>query len=86
MEDFYSRTNGFVTEMVRACQGSAPAQQKVSLLVGQLMRDTATRQLSQSLMQIIVGERDRARLTASLEGEPLLLVNRILDELAFISS
>ncbi len=81
MADFYARTNSFVSEMVSACQGSTSAQQKVSLLVGQMIQDAATRQLTQSLMRIIVGERDRSRLTDHLEGEPLLLVNRILDEL-----
>lgn len=82
MDNFYARTNSFVSEMVRACQGSTGAQKNISLLIGQIMRDDATKPLGQSLMQIVVGERDRARLTQNLEGEPLWLINRILDELA----
>lgn len=82
LDNFYARTNGFVSEMVRACQGSTGAQQNISLLIGQIIRDEATRPLGQSLMQIVVGERDRALLTQNLEGEPLWLINRILDELA----
>lgn len=86
MDDFFARTNGFVMEMVHACQGSTGARQQVSMLVGQMMQDPSTFQLSQSLMQIIVGERDRALLTGPLDGEPLQLVNWILDELASIRS
>ncbi len=82
MDNFYARTNGFVSEMVRACQGSTGAQQSISLLIGQILRDEGTRPLGQSLMQIVVGERDRALLTRNLVGEPLWLINRILDELA----
>jgi hypothetical protein len=82
LDNFYARTNGFVSEMVRACQGSTGAQQKISLLIGQIMHDDAARPLGQSLMQIVVGERDRALLTRNLDGEPLWLINRILDELA----
>lgn len=82
MDNFYARTNGFVSEMVRACQGSTGAQQNISLLIGQIMRDEATRPLGLSLMQIVVGERDRHNLTRNLDGEPLQLINRILDELA----
>ena len=82
MNDFFARTNGFVMEMVHACQGSAPARQQVSMLVGQMMQDPSTFQLSQSLMQIIVGERDRDLLSGHLDGEPRQLVNWILDELA----
>jgi len=81
LDNFYARTNGFVSEMVRACQGSTGAQQTISLLIGQIMRDEATKPLGMSLMQIVVGERDRDLLTNNLEGEPLLLINRILDEL-----
>ena len=86
LDNFYARTNGFVSEMVRACQGSTGAQQNISLLIGQIMRDDATKPLGQSLMQIVVGERDRALLTRNLEGEPLWLINRILDELASSNS
>ena len=82
MDDFFARTNSFVMEMVHACQGSGPARQQVSMLVGQMMQEPSTFQLSQSLMQIIGGERDRALLTGQLDGEPLRLVTWILDELA----
>lgn len=81
MDNFYARTNGFVSEMVRACQGSTGAQQTISLLIGQIMRDEAAKPLGLSLMQIVVGERDRELLTTDLDGEPLQLINRILDEL-----
>lgn len=81
MDDFEVRTGRFVAAMVAACRGDAKAQQDVSQLVGQMMQDQSTVPMAQSLMQIIVGVRDREQLTARLEGEPALLVNRILDEL-----
>jgi hypothetical protein len=67
--------------MVAACRGDAKAQHDVSQLVGQMLQDGVTTPMGQSLMQIIIGMRDREHLTAQLEGEPAVLVNRILDEL-----
>lgn len=81
MSDFEERTNQFVMAMVLACQGDVKAQQDVSYIVGQMMRDPTMLPMYESLMQIIVGERDRAHLTNGLEGEPALLVNQILDQL-----
>lgn len=67
--------------MVLACRGEVKAQQEISLLIGQIMGDPASVPMGQSLMRIIVGERDRQQLLNGLEGEPALLVSRILDEL-----
>ncbi len=84
MSDFQTRTGPFVMAMVLACKGEVRAQQDVSALIGQMLRDPASALLGQHLMQIIVGERDRIQLTADLAGEPLWLVNTILDSLAEI--
>ncbi len=81
MDSFEARTSQFVVAMVAACRGDAKAQHDVSQLVGQMIEDSATAPMGQSLMQIIVGMRDREQLTAQLEGEPAILVNQILDEL-----
>ncbi|HEX2910302.1 MAG TPA: hypothetical protein VH186_05795 [Chloroflexia bacterium] len=81
MESFEARTNQFVMAMVLACRGEPRAQQDVSILIGQMLQDPATVPMGESLMQIVVGERDRERLTAPLEGESRMLINRILDDL-----
>jgi hypothetical protein len=81
LDSFEARTNQFVITMVLACRGEVKAQQDISMLIGQMMADPASVPMGQSLMQIVVGERDRERLLSGLEGEPALLVNRILDEL-----
>ena len=79
--DFEARTNQFVIAMLLACRGDVAAQQDVSVLIGQMMADESAQPIGQSLMRIVVGERNRPSLTEGLSGEPLLLVNRILDEL-----
>ncbi len=84
MDSFNSRTTDFIAAMVRACRGDLQARQGVSVLLGQLMQDQATVPLAESLMQVIVGERDRVQLTAPLDGEPRLVVDKILDELGSI--
>jgi len=81
LEDFEARTGPFIGAMVAACRGDSKARHDVSQLVSQMMQDATTLPLGSSLMQIIVGLRDREQLTTSLEGEPAVLVNRILDEL-----
>lgn len=81
MESFETRTYPFVNAMMQACQGNVTSQQEVSVIIGQMMKDNSTRPFAERLMRVIVGERDRASLTAGLEGEPLLLINRLLDQL-----
>ncbi len=81
MDNFETRTSQFVMAMVLACRGEDKARLDVSQIVGQMMQDEATQPLGNSLMQIIIGVRDREKITAQLEGEPLRLVNLILDEL-----
>ena len=81
MDSFEARTSQFVAAMVAACRGDAKARHDVSQLVGQMMQDKATTPMGESLMQIIVGVRNREQLTAQLEGEPAILINQILDEL-----
>ena len=80
MNNFAARTDQFISRLVEACAGDVLARQQVSVLIGQLMTDEAARPLAESLMQIVVGDRNRARLTEGLQGEPLLLINRILDQ------
>ncbi len=81
MDSFTARTEQFIIVMVLACRGEVKAQQDISHLIGQMMVDPTLATLCQSLLQIIVGERDREQLTQHLEGEPALLVRRILAEL-----
>jgi hypothetical protein len=81
MNSFEERTWRFKLAMVAACRGDTKAQQDVSQIVGQMLEDSATKPMGESLMQIIVGVRDREELTRNLEGEPATLVNQILDDL-----
>ncbi len=81
MEDFERRTGQFVRAIVAACRGDLKARANASHLFGQMVEDAATVPMAQSLMSIIVGLRDREALTSKLEGEPAVLVNRILDQL-----